>query len=213
MKKILLVFILLFLVTGCTVNYRLTYEDGVFTEYLNIVDKEEDDAHPSYETVKNSGAYADITGKEKFKLDSNSTPDDIHLSHVLKDTKLKDLVVVSECFGLSTIEELDSSYYVYLYGDFTCQNLKNSKFILETDSEVLNHNATSTEDNKYIWNLTEEEAGKNGIKFQIVKSDAKKESLAIISIFPSWAKIVIFIIIVLVGGISILFLKRTFENK
>ena len=35
-KKILLVIGMVFLLTGCTASYELTYEDGVFSEHIVV---------------------------------------------------------------------------------------------------------------------------------------------------------------------------------
>ena len=57
-----------------------------------------------------------------------------------------------------------------MYGNFTCDNLTNSTFTLETDAKVATENSHKKEGNKYIWNL-EEEKLKDGIKFQIIKPE------------------------------------------
>ena len=68
-KNVLLILIVILLTTGCTANYTLKYEDGTFTETVEVTGDKEDDAHPTYQTIKDSGLYADSEGDEKFELD------------------------------------------------------------------------------------------------------------------------------------------------
>ena len=72
-KKNLLTLILTFtLITlsGCTANYTLKYENDTFTEIVNIRGEKEDQAHPTYESIKTDGYKADVDGKEYFVLSS-----------------------------------------------------------------------------------------------------------------------------------------------
>ena len=120
-----------------------------FTE--KIVDNYiEDEAHPTYEELKKNNTSAVNNGTEKWIVDKDSTMYDIKVSHKLNKTNLNDLSIVYECFSKHTYEENEKSLYYYAFGDFTCNYLdEESSFILETDTKVIDSNATKKEGNKY----------------------------------------------------------------
>ncbi|MBE6151169.1 MAG: hypothetical protein E7162_05100 [Firmicutes bacterium] len=213
-KKILLALILSFtLITlsGCTAEYTLKYENDTFTEIVNIRGEKEDQAHPTYESIKTNGYKADVDGKEDFVLSEDSSRFDVTLTHELKDVKLNKLKAVSECFTLNTYKESENSYYISLYGNFTCDNLTNSTFTLETDAKVATENSHKKEGNKYIWNL-EEEKLKDGIKFQIIKPELENIKIGSDTMFSTTAKIIIALIIIGIVVGLFLILKKTNEG-
>ena len=213
-KKNLLTLILTFtLITlsGCTANYTLKYENDTFTEIVNIRGEKEDQAHPTYESIKTDGYKADVDGKEYFVLSSDSSKLDVTLTHELKEVKLNKLKAVSECFTLNTYKESENSYYLSLYGDFTCDNLTNSTFTLETDAQVTVENAHKKEGNKYIWNLEKEKLD-DGIKFQIIKPEVKNIKIGSDTMFSTTAKIIIALIII--GcGIGLYFIVKKANER
>lgn len=208
-KKILIILILvLIFTTGCTADYTLKYENGTFTEIINVRGQNEDQGHPSYEAIKNNGYKADIDGIEDFILDEKSTEFDVTLKHQLKNVKLNQLKAITECFTLNTYKETDNSYYLSLYGDFICQNLTNSTFTLETSEKVTIHNAHRVEKNKYIWDLEEEKITKDGIIFQIIQTKEKNINIGSDTMLSTTSKIVISFIIIGVGIGLYFVLKR-----
>ena len=214
-KKILLTLVFAFLLiclTGCSANYTLKYENGVFTETVNVVGDNEDEGHPTYDDIKNNGYKADISGLESFVLDPGSSSFDVTLTHELKDVKLNELKAVSECFTLNTYEETDSSYFLSLYGDFICTNLNDSSFILETKEKVIIHNAHKVKENQYIWNLNENDLNDKGIKFQIMKPQESKVKIGSDTMLSTEAKIVITLIIIGIGAVLFLIVKRVQER-
>jgi len=210
MRKILLVLSLVFITTGCSANYTLEYKDGVFKENIHL--RGEDDTNPTFDEIKKDGLTADVDDTEKFTLDNDSTKYDVKLSHILKNTNLNRLRVVSQCFTLNTYKETEKSYYMSLYGDFTCTNLTNSTFTLETDAIVILNNAHKVKDNKYIWYLEEEKINDEGIKFQILTSDVKKINKKNNTMIPTWVKFLIAIIMISVGYGLIFLLKKANER-
>lgn len=209
-KKLSLIFGLLFVAlfaSGCSANYTLKYEDDTFTEILEVTGEEEDEAHPTYASIKENGLYADIDGTEMFELDPASSRYDVKLTHELNQVKLKDLKAVTECFSLSNYIENDTSIYFSLHGEFTCTYLEDSTFTLETDAEVFSHNAHEVKNNKYIWNLDEDELDEEGIKFQILRTEKDTSLLNSDSMFPIWLKI-LFLVIILGVGIGLIYIAK-----
>lgn len=215
-KKILIILCLTFVLiftSGCTANYTLKYEDDIFTEYLQVTGEAEDEAHPTYNAIKESGLYADRDGTEQFVLDPSSSRYDVKLEHELEQTKLEDLKAVSECFNLSTYKETETSYYLSLYGGFICPYLsEDSTFVLETSAEVITHNAHEQEEEKYIWNLNEDDLSEEGITFQIIKTTVEEPSVVGDSMFPLWLRILLIVIIAGVGIGLIYLLKKSTER-
>lgn len=214
-KKLLLTLSLVFVLlctSGCTVEYTLKYENDTFTEYVDIRGESEDDAHPTYDDIVENGLYADIGGQEYFDLEPKSTRYDVSLTHELKDVTLEDLKAVSECFTLNTYKEASGSYYMALYGDFTCSYLTNSTFTLQTDAKVLINNAHEIDGNRYIWKLDKDSLGEDGIKFQIMQSTIKQSSVSTDTMLPLWAKILLVAIIIGVGVGLIILLKKALER-
>lgn len=214
-KKKILVFnliLVLIVTTGCSANYTLKYEDDTFTEYVNITGDSEDEAHPTYSDILENDLYADIDGIEKFELEPESTRYDVTLTHELESVKLERLQAVSECFNLNTYKETESSYYLALYGGFTCTFLTDSTFTLETDAKVLTNNAHEIDGNKYTWYLNEDKLGDEGITFQVMKSTVEKSSLKTDTVLPIWLKILI--VLILIGsGFGLVFIIENYKKR
>jgi len=214
-KKMLLVLSFIFIIlftSGCTVNYTLEYDNDTFTENLEVYGNTEDDAHPTYNDILENGLYADIKGIEKFTLEPESSRYDVTLTHTLEEVSLEELKAVSECFKLSTYKETDSSYYLALYGGFTCDFLNDSTFTLKTTAEVLTENSHEKKGNKYIWHLEEEKIGEEGIIFQVMKTTVSSSSIKTDTMLPLWFKI-LFVVIVAGIAISLIYLLKKASER
>ena len=210
-KKELFLIVLVLLLTGCKANYILKYENGEFSEHLEIVSDEdnyqEDEAHPTYDNLKKNDTSAVKDGSEKWIVDKDSTMYDIKISHNLNKTTLDDLSIVYECFSKHTYKEDDNSIYYYAFGDYTCDYLdEDSSFILETKTKVVESNANDKSVDKYIWNLNSKEVKENGIYFQIMKENKTKKKDS--SLIPWYIKLVLSIIVVVSVIGSITYIKN-----
>ncbi|MBR4262484.1 MAG: hypothetical protein IKQ35_03890 [Bacilli bacterium] len=211
-KKVFILIILVLLLTGCKANYVLKYENGKFSEHLEFISEKtkyvEDEAHPTYEALKENNVPAVVDGSEKWIVDQDSDQYDIKISHDLNNSTLDDLTIVDECFSLHTYKEGDKTIYYAAHGDYNCDFLDNgSTFTLETSSEVIDSNATEVDGNKYIWDLNSQKVKENGIVFQLVKESFEKDSKkkkTDSSLIPWYVKLIISVIVIVavIGGVT-----------
>lgn len=214
-KKIGLLLFLVLLLTGCKANYVIKYENGKFSEHLEIISSEntynEDEAHPTYDMLKENTVSAINDGTEKWIVDQDSSKYDIKISHNLNKSTLNDLTVFKECFTLNTYKEGNDSIYYSAYGDFRCYDLEEgSSFILETKNQVVDNNATKIEKDKYIWDLKDKGIQKDGIYFQILKDDKEltKKSHRQSELIPWYIKFIVSVIAIAVIIYAITYIKK-----
>ncbi len=214
-KKIGLLIFLVLILTGCKANYVLEYENGTFTEHLEFISSAdtyiEDEGHPSYEALKENNVSAVNDGSEKWSVDHGSSKYDIKISHTLENTTLNDITLPGECFAHHTYKENNNTIYYSAFGDFSCDYLdEGSTFTLVTSAKVLDSNATSKENNKYIWDLSDEKVRKDGISFQILKESKEKDMNKNRSadLIPWYVKFIISIIFIAVIMGTVIYMRN-----
>ena len=182
MKKIITLFVLTLLLTGCDINYKLVYKNDVFNEEIvikNYLNDEDQTAIPSIESLKNDGYYFDYDENYKFEQtikDKKNNLYDITLKAVYNEVSYDNSGFLNNCFEFHTFEETDDYYYISLYGTFYCENDKTT-FNLISDRKVILHNANKVSGGRYIWNLSKVDFLNEGIRFQISKDLKAKNNM------------------------------------
>lgn len=187
MKKIKLIVCLilsLFLITGCGVEYNLSYNNSTFNE--NIVFKfvnnennqlikkyfEDNDFHVRY-SYKGKYLY-----EKQIKEDKNTI--NVNLSSKYYRTDFSSSRVFDECFPTFNVLEDEKGNIIISTGKgFYCWDYEyyftdyiNINF--STDYKVIQHNANKVEDNTYIWKITEDNL--NDFNINLIISNQKNNN-------------------------------------
>ncbi len=175
MKKFILV-LTVFLLSACTVDYNLEFDDGIFKEEIKVL-REKSEEEESF-----SGRYQ-IDDNEEYKIDFKTVDNMEHInaSYTYKNISFEKSPVLN-CFDNKRFEENDGNYSINLWNfRVACPYLQSAKVTFKTQHEVLSSNAQKIDKEKglYEWTTLEE-----GINIQIgAKKLNEKKSLLNNSIF------------------------------
>lgn len=216
-KNIILLMVVLF-ITGCTVDYDLTFDENSVEEKINIIlettDEKENAIH-----MDNEEYYA-IIEKDKAlpykKIKDESGNYNFTYNYSLSDFKKSRFTNCYDAYSLineqgyvtfSTTKEFKCLVYDYMTIDNVNINIK-------TDYKVVENNADEIRDNTYIWHINSENSDNKPILFKYNTKQKRKLS------FQEWLKnnmqniiiiAIIFSVFILVS-ISI-FIKHKKVNK
>ena len=158
MKKVFILLVMLFIITGCDANYNLTFEDGVFTEDIEIKEEKNSSGNELF------GIMSLKDNKELAKIDDNNyynytfSSDDknniLRLNFKYDNISLEKSLVYQNCFKYKNFIDGKNYYYIKLEGDMICENLNSSDIIFKTDKTVFMDNADEKDEEKgiYKWN-------------------------------------------------------------
>jgi hypothetical protein len=164
MKRIVLIFPLLMLLSGCTVEYNLEINDQLINENIAIsnsvtnVDENYYDNHIHDIYSENSRRkVAKYTGT-KIKNNGIVTYSLNQKYNLLDNNYIR---AFDECFDAYNIlytNESKEEFILQTSKGFNCmsyeyQKVDSYKINITTNHEVVNHNADSANDNTYTWNI------------------------------------------------------------
>ena len=166
MKKILLLLVMVFLLTGCGAEYTLIYENGIFREELSIPKDKLDEEEFS--------DALEFIGREEKKV--NYTQEDTKDKKIIKQKLGENFIttdIIEYCYN--HIYVLNDKKVISISTDKNnyCSD-KNIVVKLKTDKEVLSSNANKVEGNTYIWTDFSD-----GIDVQISKDRERTENNSI----------------------------------
>ena len=181
MKKFFLILLCL-LLTGCSAEYRLTYDDDEFTEDINvIIDKNNSNFNILKKELINKKIYAFANKQEIGYYDSShkdlANSFIMNYNYTYDFTSFRKSRVLKECFELASLTKDEENYYILSKGNFKCLNFNNInveelKIVFETKHKVIKNNADNVKGNKYIWNFSKDNYKKN---IEIVFSREEKD--------------------------------------
>lgn len=212
MKKIIFLLLICLLLTGCTVNYNLDINDNNFKETLagNVLNTE---LNNNDNTDINMFSYL-ITGDQPafykndnifFNKTTNNTTNgiDFDYSYTFNEYNFNNSRIINECFDNHIYEYKDNTYYLVVSGKFNCNYSEKTNINITTDYNVTANNAQTIKNNTYTWTI--DENNKDNIYFFITIDKTKKSNFDF-----QWNtfKTIGLIIIILLSGICIYFLKK-----
>lgn len=217
MKRIVLLVICMFFVTGCTMNYEINFGRTVINE--NISAEMDGNIYEVASSIDGDGFYLEkelVEGKipslkgykdyysRKIRVEGNTSYVDLNYKYSYDN--YKDSYVLSRCFEKSYVENTEDYIYVSLGGNFKCFKEDDIRIKVSTVYDVIKHNANEVKDNDYIWDikLSDDE---NKVELYIAKEIIEKETKSSFDI-----KVIIFIAIVILG-IVILSMRNKIKNN
>jgi len=182
MKKILLIFCIMFLLTGCSNSVNFDFKDNIdmkinlsFTlnEYKAYSNRnsnpfsDDEEARSSIEAIRND-SEAFINGNnvllnEKSFINNGNNYLAVYEYTYSYSTFSKNSILNS-CFDFFGVEEDNDNVYVSLSGNSVCAPFKLS---IKADNRMINNNSNNIQNNEYIWNIKEKD---NNVYFAISKT-------------------------------------------
>lgn len=176
MKKILLLIIVL-LLSGCTVEYDLEFNDLTVKEKIKIgpIDK-------LYENELNYlTPYAILNNHQQELYEVDYSNEFLHLNYtyLVNDFRLSE--TFNDCYELSNFSYDDKYYYILTSKEFKCLSFekneaKEIKIKFKTNHKVVNSNADSIENDTYVWIINENNKKNKPIEIKLEKDAKKKDN-------------------------------------
>lgn len=201
-KKVLLVLIALFVLTGCTAKYELTYENDVFSEHIVINEEKINGSLSEFgiNRVKTNPNLVKLDEKNSYKYEftNDEKSETLTLDFKYDNISIDNSLVYKNCFRYKTFLDKDDYYYFHLEGDMVCEYLSSSDIVFKTDKVVLKHNADEVDEEKGIYKWNDFEKGE--IVFQVSKTEKIQTTTKTIDdgIIPLYVKIIIAAIVGLI---------------
>ena len=175
MKKIILVILSLFLLSGCDVKYELDYKDNTFYETLFVnnyyVNNDESFLIDHY---KNDNIYSDINDKvitDKRITSKGGNKYNLEFMASYDEESYSNSLAISSCFEYHKFEEDESTIYSALYGDYYCDEFDKLEITFDTDKKINYSNAHEEKFGNLVWNFEPEDDIE--IEFEINKNESK----------------------------------------
>lgn len=236
-KKILLIFFLMFLITGCTVDYELDITNEVVDENITIIDYDES----KWDLLQDLNGHDPLSYRDSINIYNK---DDVNIYVTSDNTKTYDKELINEgALGIKlktnyNINEFNKHTYIgncYKYfnvkNDGDVYTLSTSKVFMcfggthplldqvnvkiRVNNEVIDSNADSHGNNVYTWNITKENANNKQIILSYKRDKTIGEKIRDLSLKDdkiSIAIIIIFFGVVVCIGIYI-FIKNKKNNE
>lgn len=220
MKKTLFILICTLFLTGCSLEYEISFYEDVIQENIHATFK--GDIYKQIPELTGDGLYLekvivenDIPALKNNKayyskrIINNEDKTDVYLNYSYNYDEFKESYFLDYCFENSYINDTEDYIYVSLYGQFNCHYEEDIKVKLSSKYKMAEHNANDYKDGYYIWDLkmTDKE---NNITFMIEKELApeKQEEKS------NTPDIIFLIISVIISTVIIIFMiKNKKANK
>ena len=159
--KIVVVFVVLLLLTGCTINYDLTINENSIDEKISgSVNKSEyqlndEDTSPNlFYTLINSDVPALVVGDDLYKKYISELEDKLNYNYSYTyNNNFDKSRIINSCFENHIISETDKYYYIELSGKFYCLYSDKININVTSNYEVIDNNADKINGNKYVWTI------------------------------------------------------------
>ena len=196
--KYLLLIIFIFLVTGCSANYDLTLDKDIIDEKLTLI-MTKDEFSKNYNTL--------IADKSVF--DSNDVLYDTEIidnndnylvtySHTYNHDEYFDSLNLNSCFN-NIEHHIDNNLESFYLEGFNCLQDSSLRVIVDSKYKIYNSNARIINGNKNIWDINTSNKDNIAISFVVDYNKTYFNS--------NWVASII-LVIVLIGLIAALFLRR-----
>ena len=201
--KLIFIFIMLFLISGCTSKYTLTYEDDKFSEELIIsnISKEDERTLIKY---KNGSKYLEIDEDNSYMYKTNDKNENIYSYDM--GSELIESPLINTCFEDVYIIKEDDYILIKTEGDYYCSNY-NTEVYFKTDKKVIRSNSKSIDidNNIYKWDSL-----KDGIMIQVSTTELATVKDLVISkdVNSLYIRLIISIVFIVIVIFTISHFKR-----
>ena len=219
MKKILLLFICVFLITGCDVNYSVTInEDETFDEKITMsFVKTTSDGNNLKIAEDNKTPISVSPNENKFYnseiIDKGNTYDMVY-SYKHDINSVKQAYFIANCYPKLNITNSDEEIMINTGNGFACfigdDGLRADSMTinLTTELKVLDNNADKINGNTYTWIVNENNYLDKSVYFRL----QKKPNLDVDKNNASYLMAIVVLSIVIMGFLIYLFVRYK-KNK
>lgn len=195
-KKILLMFILILLLSGCSVEYNVSLENDSFKENGSLIEKKENKDNLSkngfsfeeqinytYQSMHDVLNGQEMEKTQSFELKKIDTDKEIGLtySNELKQNKYYLSPIIRQCYDNVSVKNSNNNIKISTGNYFKCfdyyELLNNVTVNFTTNYKVVNNNADEIKDNTYTWFINKNNFKDKEISIEIDKSDISYNTL------------------------------------
>lgn len=195
-KKILLMFILILLLSGCSVEYNVSLENDSFKESGSLIEKKENKDNVSkngfsfeeqinytYQSMHDVLNGQEMEKTQSFELKKIDTDKEIGLtySNELKQNKYYLSPIIRQCYDNVSVKNSNNNIKISTGNYFKCfdyyELLNNVTVNFTTNYKVINNNADEIKDNTYTWFINKNNFKNKEISIEIDKSDISYNTL------------------------------------
>ena len=214
MKKLFCITILVLFLTGCDVSYKLEFIDDDLTETITLTIPASEEK--AINQLKNSSIYAinSSISQQLYNVDYNQGLLNFDARYVYTYSKdsFRHALYANECFDAFSFVQQDNNYVLSTSEGFKCMSLyyyftDSVNVEIKTNHLVIENNADRVVDNKYIWEIDNENADskKIYIKFgQVNKKNFFEKILDYIK--ENKAMVIVIGIVVLAGTVTVIYI-------
>ena len=187
-KKILLSLIFLFLLTGCTAEYKLDIGKTSIEETISINVDSEKLGTEGIKIIENHNQLVFDDKEEYYESTFNQTDDNfnVNYNYTYDNNTIESSSFINKCYSENSIVSNENTLTISTEGKFNCYNmygnekLENTRIVISTDLEVIDNNADEIEGNNYIWIINENNYYDKPIFIEIDKTETGYNSLFLI---------------------------------
>ena len=198
MKRLLMLFVCLILLTGCEANIKYKFGENIEStisasfnindyktfannNYGNDFGNQEDSVlRQSIERSRSTINAFINNGSTFYNPISYSNANGIYngsYKYTYTYSNFKDNYFLNACFDNFLVQEDSGAYYFKISGNSTCAG---AKLTISTDNRMINNNSTNVKNDEYSWNIKE---SNNDIYFAISKIPMSDSSINTLYIF------------------------------
>ena len=220
MKKILWLILLVFIITGCDVNYNLEVTNDYMIESVDFWydnNAENEKIIDNYLEV-NHQAYFDMDLGINYNYSQKKIKDDgkigMNLRYNYSSDNLQNSSLLDRCYYKKSVTVTDSEIVLYTDGKTNCLYLDDNKNFdsltinIKTDLPVIENNADEVNGNTYTWKINEKNYQNHPINIRISREDDEEQ-------FNFWIIVIIAVIICLIIliALGVIYIKNRKNNK
>ena len=227
MKKLILIICLVFLMTGCDVNYNITIDEDTFDEDIVLSFSKSNTSYDDISFYPDNKVPVYPTKEDKkfynSKIVESVNSYDLIYSYSHDFYSLKNSYFINNCFHDMMITESDNQIIINSGDGFACfigddgLRADSMKININTKLKVIENNADSVNGDTYTWIINENNYLGKEIYFKVERNNKSgglttlKENI-IKEDGASSLTIVIVLSIMIIGGLIYLFVRYK-KNK
>ena len=160
MKKALILIVFSLLITGCTLEYKLTIKSNKFVENVSITAEKNILGIEGTEAIKNMEIPA--IGTDNYyekKMDENSQEIKLNYTYQYSKNQISNSYLINNCYSKLELIEEDGDITMSTKGRFLCYDMLDTdkidkvNIVIQTSQKVKEHNADEVKGSKYIWTI------------------------------------------------------------
>lgn len=214
MKKILLLFCFVLLMTGCSTEVTLKIDEEKVSETIKIFGLKSEiySNNVLNEDVK---FYVEIFEREYEFYDIKEFEDQNYIGKIYELSEKPELWAelshLRPCYETFKLTKTDTNISLYTSEEYRCGYLYGANDVtltIESDLELISTNADKVEGNKLIWNINTDNYKNKSISFDYEITNSKDSEIN-----SQYLKYIFLVIFVLVIGIFFFIKKRNKDNN